>query len=201
MSQSGFPLGGPVTLWIEQLKDGDTLAIEELWSCYFVQLVQLAKRKLEGSPRAAADEEDVALSAFNSFCLGARLGQFPKLTDRDSLWSLLVGITAHKCIDQIRYEHRKKRRIVSAPMSQGDDRLISQIISKQPTPEFAALMAEQFELLLKRLEEADDPDLIQIAIARMLGDSTTEIATQLGCVRRTVERKLSLIRRTWEQDC
>ena len=33
-----------------------------------------------------ADEEDVALSAFDSFCRGAEQGRFPRLDDRDDLW-------------------------------------------------------------------------------------------------------------------
>jgi len=194
-----------VTLWIQQLKEGDTHAVEKLWGRYFAQLVELARSKLEGAPRAAADEEDVALSAFNSFCLGARRGQFPRLTDRGSLWSLLVAITAHKCVDQIRHENRRKRRGMAqasdAPVPHNGAEPFSKIISEQPTPEFAALVAEQFELLLAQLDQVDDPDLMQIALAKMLGDSTSEIAVRLGCVRRTVERKLLLIRRLWERGC
>lgn len=194
--------GEAVTLWIEQLKEGDAHAVEKLWGRYFAQLVELARSKLDRAPRAAADEEDVALSAFKSFCLGAQCGRFPRLTDRNSLWSLLVAITAHKCVDQIRHENRKKRRGASQTAdAQNIVEPISKLISEQPTPEFAALVGEQFELLLLRLNEADDPDLIRIAVAKMLGDSTTEIAKQLGCAPRTVERKLLLIRRLWEREC
>jgi DNA-directed RNA polymerase specialized sigma24 family protein len=194
-----------VTLWIEQLKEGDAKAVENLWGRYFAQLVELARSRLEGSPRAAADEEDVALSAFKSFCFGARRGQFPGLRDRDSLWSLLVGITAHKCVDQIRHENREKRRVSGYSSATGfsrrGDEPLSWIRSEQPTPEFAALVAEQFELLLVRLNDANDPDLIQIALAKMDGDSTTEIAAKFSCVPRTVERKLIVIRRLWEREC
>lgn len=194
---------GTVTLWIEGLKAGDSQAIENLWGRYFAKLVELARHKLEGSPRAAADEEDVALSAFNSFCLGVRRGQFPRLLDRGSLWTLLVSITAHKCVDQIRFENRKKRRGNQQPADRPriDDETISKLITNQPTPEFAATLADQFQLLLARLNSADDPELTQIALAKMVGESTEDIAAQLGCVRRTVERKLSLIFRIWEQEC
>ena len=46
--------------------------------------------------RRAADEEDVALSAFDSFCRGAEQGRFPQLDGRDDLWHLLVVITVRK---------------------------------------------------------------------------------------------------------
>ena len=117
---------------------------------------------------------------------------------------MLVAITAHKGVDQIRHENRKKRRVTSpsdaSPLPHNGGEPISKIISDQPTPEFAAQMAEQLEMLLKRLDGADDPDLKQIALAKMLGESTADIATRLGCVRRTVERKLLLIRRLWERE-
>src|SRR5205085_8369771 len=98
-----------VTNWINQLKAGEPEAARRLWDGYFRRLVGLARGKLEGSPRRAADEEDVALSAFGSLCRGAEGGRFPHLLDRDSLWQLLVAITAHKAHDLRRREERKKR--------------------------------------------------------------------------------------------
>ena len=55
-------------------------------------------------PRVAADEEDVALSAFDSFCRGAQRGRFPQLDDRDNLWRLLVVITSRKAVDLAQHE-------------------------------------------------------------------------------------------------
>src|SRR5690242_9105116 len=95
---------GTVTHWIGQLKVGDEAAAQKLWESYFQRMVELAHQKLLGLPRRAADEEDVALSAFNSFCQGASRGRFPQLCDRNSLWPLLVAITAHKAIDLLRRE-------------------------------------------------------------------------------------------------
>ena len=203
-----MPVDTAITEWIEQLKEGDSVAAEKLWQHYFEQMVQLAGRRLEGAGRAAADEEDVALSAFKSFCLGAREGRFPRLGDRNSLWSLLVAITAHKSIDLIRRENRRKRGGSGGHRAAPDGARqavsaveLSSIIQQRPTPEFAAQIGEQFKLLLTKLDRADDPDLIRIAQAKMLGESTTEVAQQLGCVRRTVERKILLIRRIWEREC
>src|SRR6516225_8427239 len=74
---------GSVTYWIHQLPAGDQAAIQKLWERYFPRLVGLVRKRLMGAPRAADDEEDVALSAFNSFFRRAQEGRFPKLTDRD----------------------------------------------------------------------------------------------------------------------
>ncbi len=51
---------------------------------------------------------------------------------------------------------------------------------------------------MQRLDEADDSELKLIAVRRMQGESAAEIAADLGCVKRTVERKVTLIRRLWE---
>ena len=84
------------------LKAGDHAAAQVLWERYFDHLVRLARRRLAISRRtgADADEEDAALSAFDSFCAGLAGGRFPRLEDRDDLWGLLVVITARKASAQ-----------------------------------------------------------------------------------------------------
>jgi hypothetical protein len=62
-----------------------------------------------GTPRRFADEEDVALSAFDSFCRGVDLGRFPWLKDRDGLWALRVLITVRKAADLVQYNRRDRR--------------------------------------------------------------------------------------------
>ena len=66
---------GSVTHWIGQLKAGEHAAAQELWDRYFPRLVGLAHQMLQGTPPRAADEEDMALSAFASLCLGAERGR------------------------------------------------------------------------------------------------------------------------------
>src|SRR5262249_11693198 len=100
---------GSVTHWIGLLKAGDAAAAQKLWESYFRRLVALARKKLQGLPRRAADEEDVALSAFQSFCCNAEQGRFPQLFDRDGLWQLLVVITTRKAAHLRRAEGRQKR--------------------------------------------------------------------------------------------
>src|SRR5262245_60870661 len=100
---------GSVTHWVSLLQGGDHQAAQPLWERYFQQLVHLARARLQGTPRRAADEEDVALSAFASFCRGAEQGRFPRLSDRKDLWRLLVVITARKALDLSARERRRKR--------------------------------------------------------------------------------------------
>jgi DNA-directed RNA polymerase specialized sigma24 family protein len=202
--------GGSITRWLGDLKEGDQAAAQPLWERYFARLVVVARGKLRRMHRTTAgeDEEDAALSAFNSFCLGAAKGRFPKLADRDDLWRLLVVITARKAIAQAQRQGRKKRgsgRVVDEAtlfaknLDGGDGSLagLERIAAAGPTPEFAAMMAEECQRLLDVLNDAD---LRQVAISRMEGYNNDEIAEQLGCARRTVARRLDLIRQTWLAD-
>jgi len=100
---------GSITVWIHRLQAGDPHAAQQLWERYFRRLVGLARQKLRGIRRGAADEEDVALSALDSFCRAAAQGRFPDLHDRQGLWPLLVAITARKAIKLIQHERRQKR--------------------------------------------------------------------------------------------
>ncbi len=196
---------GSVSVWIAELKAGDGLAAQRLWEDYFPRLVGLARKKLREMPRRAADEEDVALSAFDSFCRGAEQGRFPRVADRDGLWHLLVTITARKALQLMRHEGRQKRggglvRGESAfgePTEGADEEAgLERIIGREPTPEFAAQMAEECQQLLGRL---GDGDLPRVAVWKMEGYSNEEIAAKLGCVPRTVERKVALVRALWSQ--
>ena len=113
-----MPSPDSVTHWLGRLQGGDQAAAQPLWECYFQRLVELAHKKLKGSHLAAANEEDMALSAFDSFCRGAAGGRFPQLGDRDDLWRLLVVMTARKVYHAQRDENRLKRG-GSGPASAG----------------------------------------------------------------------------------
>jgi DNA-directed RNA polymerase specialized sigma24 family protein len=186
---------GSITRWIGQLKTGDALAAQKLWEAYFTRMVKLARHRLDAAPRRVADEEDVALSAFYSLCQGAQDGRFSQLADRDNLWSLLVAITAHKCVDLVRRENRQKRGGGANALPAFDE-----LISHEPTPEFAAEVADQLERLLTLLDATGDADLKPIALGKMHGESPAEMADRLGCSRRSVERKLQVIVRVWERE-
>jgi DNA-directed RNA polymerase specialized sigma24 family protein len=191
----------PVTHWIDQLKAGDRAAIQPLWERYFPQMVRLARQRLRAAPRRLADEEDVALSAFDSFCRRAEAGRFPLLTDRDSLWSYLIIYTVRKASHLIRSECRQKRgggQVQDETSLAGPDEGpgLAQVLSREPTPELAALVAEEYRLLLERLPDAG---LRSVAQWKLEGYTNDEIASRLGCVRRSVERMLQLIRRLWQE--
>jgi RNA polymerase sigma factor (sigma-70 family) len=188
--------GGSVSGWISRLQAGDTSAAQRLWERYFRRLVGLARARLRGAGARGADEEDVALSAFASFCRGVEHGRFPQLSDRDDLWRLLVVLTARKVWHCCRDAQRQKRGggLAQAPASELE---LSEIVGREPSPAFAAEVAEELECRLGRL--ASD-ELRAIALRKLEGYTTDEIAEQLGCARSTVERRLRLIRLHWSEE-
>src|SRR4051794_27387401 len=97
---------GSVTYLIGRLKDGDRAAAQRLWESYFGRLVGLARGRLRKASRRVSDEEDVALSAFESFYRRAEQGRFPRLNDRDDLWQLLFVLTVRKAINLVHFQGR-----------------------------------------------------------------------------------------------
>jgi DNA-directed RNA polymerase specialized sigma24 family protein len=187
-----------VTRWISALKQGDQAAAGELWESYFRRLVGLARARLRDVPRLIADEEDVALSAFDSFCRRAQAGQFRRLRDRHDLWQLLALITVRKAVDLRQYQGRKSRGM-GRVLSLGElteDRLEA-IGGGGPTPELAAQLTEEYQRLMEQL---GDPTLRSVATYKLEGYTDEEIAARLGCVTRTVERKLARIRGIWSNE-
>jgi DNA-directed RNA polymerase specialized sigma24 family protein len=166
-------------------------------------LVVRARQKLRGLPRRAADEEDVALSAFDKFCRAAEQGRFPDLADRDDLWQLLLLLTDHKATDLARRERRCKRgrgqvldeaACTDSPSADGP---LAQAADPAPDPAFAALLADECQRLLGLLSHGE---LQRVALLKMEGHTVEEIVAQLGRVPRTVKRRLQLIRQIWEKE-
>lgn len=194
---------GSITGYIRAIQEGDLAAATPLWHRYYGRLVGLARKGLRDVPRRALDEDDVVVSAFDSFCRGAEHGRFPDLHDRDDLWQILVMLTARKAANEVKHELRQRRgagrvrgdsAFMNSAISWTGDIGIDQVAGSEPTPEFAAQVAQQCQGLLERLEE---PSLIEIAIAKLEGYRNDEIAQRLAVHTRTVERKLRIIREIW----
>ncbi|MCP4194137.1 MAG: RNA polymerase subunit sigma-70 [Planctomycetaceae bacterium] len=179
----------PSALWIDQLKHGESVAANAVFERYFDRLVGHARQKLLGVSGGMADEEDVALSAFDSFCRAAQRGRFPDLKDRDGILRLLLRMTARKAIDLRRYE-------LSRLKVQNEEALL-EAIGDPKGPELIAIFDEEFRRLLDLLA---DKGLETLAVAKMQGFTNNEIAEKLDCSLRTVERQLQLIRLKWEQE-
>jgi len=195
---------GSVSRWIHALKNGDESAAQPLWERYHARLIGLARQKLSKAARRSADAEEVTQVAFGSFFQGIAGGRFPDLDDRFDLWRLLVVITARNAIDQVRRELRDGKQNVTPDspaamtiVETDTETTFEQIIGHEPTPALAAELVEQYENLLKRL---DDETLQQVAVWKLEGFTNGEIGEKLECSRRTVIRKLETIRLIWSEE-
>ncbi len=194
---------GSVTRMIGPLKSGDGDAAQAIWNRYAEKLFRLAREKLkkDRKGRRVEDEEDAVVSAFDSFCENAKQGRYPQLADRNDLWKLLTVITICKAYDQIERRRRKKRggdlhqvEAIETPNDTFD--MLDLLIDHEPTPELAAIMAEEFQRLMKLLP---DQTYREIALSKFYGYTREEIAERLDCSTKTVSNKLRYIRRAWEE--
>lgn len=181
-----------VSDWLVRLQGGDRSAAQPLWERYFARLVALAGSKMPLNRRGGVnDPEDVALSAFASFFRAASAGRFPRLDDRDDLWSLLVSIVSNKALDHATKQSRLKR---GGGFARADDFELAELICADPTPDFAAEVAESCERMLAALP---DESHREVARRKMEGFTNEEIAVKIGRSNKTVERKLKVIRLCW----
>jgi RNA polymerase sigma factor (sigma-70 family) len=193
-----MPSSGDVTRWIRRLQAGEREVIQGLWERYYRAVIALARRRLGDLPRRAADEEDVALSAFDSFCRAAEQGRFPQLEDRGDLWQILLLLTARKAADLVEHEGRGKRdwRRVEGRDEDAGQQLL-EMVGREPDPAFAAQVAEECRRLLTKL---GDEQLRLLVLRKMEGYTNEEVAAQFNCAPATIERRLRLIRKRLENE-
>lgn len=194
---------GSVTYWIAELREGEeSVAQRELWDRYFRRIVALARAKLGTLPKGPADEEDVAISAMQSLFHGFARDRFPLLQDRDNLWALLAKITARKAINERQKQNAKKRgggqpRLAIGNAAADERSPLCDPADDDLGPEFVVAMEEEMRRLMAALP---DETLRKIASRKLEGWTSGEIATELGVVERTVERKMALIRACWSPE-
>ena len=204
-SDSQMSYSASVTAWISKLRGGQNDALQELWERYSDRLVELARQRLENAPKQMADEHDIVNSVFHSLCRGAQAGRLSDLRSRDELWWLLLAITKRKIVDHLRRETAQKRgagRVATEANLVGDDPTsvafcVDQLIAPEPSPDLVVMLGEEHDRLLSLLR---DDRLRQVASMRIEGYTVQEIADQLQMGKRSVERKLDLIRKRWAEE-
>ncbi len=188
----------PISTWIAQLRDADEVAARNVWEHFSSRLVAIARNNIRSNTRRTYDEEDVVLSMFRSICTGMSEGRFPDMRDRESLWGLMLVITSQKVSNRHRFDQQQKRdirRTLTDSVFYDSELSDTPLTSREPTPEFAAEFNETCDRLFACL---DDPDLREIAALKLEGFTDSEIAEKLDCSRRTVQRRMTMIRRQWE---
>jgi RNA polymerase sigma factor (sigma-70 family) len=177
--------------------------VRRLWNRYFRRLVRLARARLRQSDRRTFDEEDVTLSAIRSFCDLVGRGELSGIHSEIHLWRLISTITTRKLIGSLRRQNCQKRggahriRDYASVYDPRTPHGLAQLLAREPTPQAGAELADDLDRLLAKL---DDPMLKSLAVRKLEGFTTQEIADELGTSTRTIDRKLRLIRAIWERE-
>lgn len=174
---------------VARLGEGDAEAAAVIFERYAARLVRLAQSRLASKLAARVDADDVMMSAFRSFFVGAREGQFA-IKEEGDLWRLLAQITLQKLF-RISEHHLAQKRSVDReqPATGNETQLISGPRNSAPDCEVAA--ADELEVMLNLLSERER-EAVEL---RLVGLEIEEIAIRLQCSGRTVRRNLNAARR------
>lgn len=172
---------------LEQYRDGDERAAADLFTRYVERLTSMVRAQMTPSLRRRLDAEDAVQSAYRSFFVRARAGQFTLARSGD-LWKLLVTITRNKMRRQIAHHQTHKRSVQR-------DRALGEFadVSGRPSPLEALAAADELAALMARL----NPLQRQVLQLRLQEQRWEDIAKATGRSPRTVRRLLEDVQRIW----
>lgn len=184
-----LPESHSVTEMLVELAEGNVEeASAKLWERYITRLIVTARRKIGSKVKHIVDEEDVASRAFNAFIRGHVDGRFSKLEDRDDLWRLLSRIVRNKAVDLVRKEEAQKRG--------GENRALElNEMRDAVNNRLNGNAIELFTLSVRETLEELKCSLRPVAELRLEGYRNHEIAEKLDISEKSVERKVTLIRK------
>ena len=195
-----MPDPGSVTGLLMQLHSTDPAvrnrAITELVSRYTPDLLGLITARMNQRLQQRVAPEDILQEVFFSFCNRQQRGEYD-LVNRDQFLDLVVTISLNKVCSAARWAQRQRRdvrRDQSLDSPGPADRSPPDPADPRVTPpDVVAEIAEEIERLLAGLP----PECREVALLRLEGDTTEEIARKVDRTPRTVERRMERIRDLW----
>ena len=198
-SYAHFPTtAGSLTAIVHRYHAGDVGAETELFDRIYPLVREVARRTATAQRAAIADGSDFAISAWMSFHNWIRRAELNGDESFAYFWNLLVQMTRCKANEHGRWETAEKRgggRVISASSfdSQSDETTwLDTIASEEFSADFLGILYhEQLESL--------EPQLQNIALAKLQGYTNKQVAEMEDISERSVERKLERIRRRWSE--
>lgn len=167
---------------------GSQQAADVLVRRYMVRLTALAGSRLSRKLARRIDAEDIVMSAWRSFFVGASPGRFQPSED-DNLWPLLVTITLRKIARQAA-RHSTERRNFELDTTFDESTDWRSAVSKDPSPDEAAILVDEVESLFDRLDKPDR----EVLTRRLQGEDLASIADAMNRSERTIGRSMQRIR-------
>jgi len=177
------------------LVDGDAHAADDIFHRYLQRLTRLARTRLAPQLNARTDPEDIVMSAYRSFFVGAAADRF-HIDKEGDLWALLATIAMRK-LYRTAAHHQAEKRAVDREQPISDNQTEGQWFrSDQPTPEAAVPLSDELEHLLA----SQTPAQRRMLELRLQGFSMEEVAAEVGVAERTVRRALQRVREQLTND-
>jgi len=180
---------------LSRVRTGDTDAEVALHDRFLLRLIALAQSRLSGRLAVRVDPEDIVQSAYRSFFLRARKGEF-LLERAGDLWRLLAQITLNKLRSQAAHHTAAKRSInqeeitdVISDESRSLGNEFSGIEHSEPSHEEAVATIEVLEQVMSELTSISRHALE----LRLQGRSIPTIAHDLERSEWTVRRLLQQV--------
>ena len=174
---------------------GDEDAAREVFERYLERLIGLARNRLSEKLARKVDADDIVQSAFRSFFVRARDGQFA-IERAGDLWSLLATITRCKLLKKAEHFQQQKRSLAreeqlqpTTPFAERPD------TPSEPGIEEAVALSDELETLMHGL----DPLERQMLEMRLQGQPIPDVANAVDRAERTVRRFLGRFRTDLEE--
>ena len=181
---------GSISDLINAWSENESEAVERLQLEYFHRLRALARRVLDGFPAAAMEADDVVQSAMISLCRFMRKPETPRDKDRNDLWRILCRIVVFKARQRIRSQTKGLPGGQVRPVTDFTD-------PEQSVPFEDSLQhvsTDEFDLIVHDALDQLDDSLKRVSLLLIEGYTHAEMADRLGCSRRTIVRKIQLIK-------
>ena len=165
-------------------------AAETIFHRYLQRLTKLARSRLTPKIAQRVDSEDIVMSAYRSFFVGARADRF-RISESGQLWALLTKITLRKIYRAAEF-HSADKRSTEVETHFSDDRSVNAwAVDREPSPEEVVAISDELSVLLGSLATRQR----RIVELRLQGHFVQDIATELNISERTVRRALQEIER------
>lgn len=179
---------------LEEMQSTISPRFEQIWDRFHRLLKNYVEQRLSPQLQPHAGASDILQSAFLSLWRRLEDPSKPPLTDQDDLWGFLMTIARRKLSRRWRQINTQKRgggKVISATDYTNSDAKSSfeEIVFEE--------VNQQLKLELEEASELLDIECQTIISMKLAGMTNAEIAEELKCSIRRIERKNNLIRKAF----